>query len=168
MVEGPVHPLESFPLGEKSKDWPQTLQGRIDRMRKIADTTAGMIRKWCPCLLLIEGYAFAVNPKRSRAVSLAELGMLLRDRVVGYADNTVEVPPSTVKKFATGKGNANKTAVATHLAKRYKISFKDDNESDCFGILRLGHVVVGYESAQTQFQTETAEVVRTLIERESA
>ena len=54
------------------------------------------------------------------------------------------VAPATLKKFATGKGNADKTAMAIAALKRGGREFRDDNECDAWwlwvaGMTRLGH-----------------------------
>ena len=58
---------------------------------------------------------------------------------VGY----VLVPPATLKAFATGKGNADKTAMAIAALKRGGREFADDNQCDAWwlraaGLDRLG------------------------------
>lgn len=62
-----------------------------------------------PDLVVIEGYAISRNLAGAR--SLAELGGVVRfifhEREIAF----VEVPPSTLKKYATGKGNADKHEV---------------------------------------------------------
>lgn len=53
------------------------------------------------------------------------------------------VSPATLKTFATGRGNADKTAMALAAYKRAGVEFSDDNECDAWwlwvaGMVRLG------------------------------
>lgn len=44
------------------------------------------------------------------------------------------VPVGTIKKFATGKGNASKDAMIAAVAKRWGLVTDDDNEADAFAL----------------------------------
>lgn len=139
-----------------------SVAARIRRYRHIADRAVLPLKQFAPEYVFIEGYAF--SKKGSSASKLIELGGIVRDRLSNYAF-IVEVAPSTVKKFATGKGTADKAAVASALANRYGLSFSTDNEADAFGLAQLGRVAVGYAEPETQFQRDSAEVVRDLVAR---
>lgn len=170
MIEGPDHPLQEVPLYTKSEEWPKTLVGRLKRFRSITDSIAERLRAAKPCLLAIEGYAFSMGGKGrpGRVVSLGELGGIMRDHIVGYSDVSCEVTPGTVKLSATGKGSANKVQVASHCAARYGRTFRDDNEADCFALLRLCMASVGYDQPTTEFQRKAIATVRALIQQEAS
>jgi Holliday junction resolvasome RuvABC endonuclease subunit len=55
----------------------------------------------------------------------------------------VTVVPSTLKKYATGKGNADKTAMAIAALKRFGAEFADDNQCDAFWLRVMGLDAVG-------------------------
>jgi len=59
------------------------------------------------CEVFIEGYAFATSGK-SHVRSIAENSGLLKHKMHKVKQSFTSVPPSVIKKFATGKGNANK------------------------------------------------------------
>ena len=63
----------------------------------------------------------------------------LQDLAVPY----VTVPPATLKKFATGRGNADKTGMAIAALKRFDREFRDDNECDAFWLRAMGMHAVG-------------------------
>jgi Holliday junction resolvasome RuvABC endonuclease subunit len=50
----------------------------------------------------------------------------------------VVVPPSTLKAYATGKGNADKTAMAIAALKRAGREFGDDNQCDAWWLRAAG------------------------------
>ena len=59
------------------------------------------------CEVFIEGYAFATSGK-SHVRSVAENSGLLKHKMYKIGQTFTSVPPSVIKKYATGKGNANK------------------------------------------------------------
>ena len=59
------------------------------------------------CEVFIEGYAFATSGK-SHVRSVAENTGLLKHKLYKSKHQYTSVPPSVVKKYATGRGNANK------------------------------------------------------------
>lgn len=74
---------------------------------------------------------------------------LLIKRGVPY----VVVTPATLKAFATGKGNADKTAMAMAAYKRAAVEFADDNQCDAWwlraaGLERLGAPLFDLPAAQ--------------------
>lgn len=74
---------------------------------------------------------------------------LLTENLVPYA----LIAPATLKAFATGKGNADKTAMTLALYKRAGIEASDDNQVDAWwlraaGMQHLGRPVVDLPAAQ--------------------
>ena len=59
------------------------------------------------CQVFIEGYAFATSGK-SHVRSVAENSGLLKHKMYKAHQTFTSIPPSVIKKYATGKGNANK------------------------------------------------------------
>lgn len=64
----------------------------------------------------------------------------------------VLVPPASLKKYATGKGNAGKPDMAVALYKRAQLELRDDNQVDAWwlramGLDHLGHPVVDLPAA---------------------
>jgi Holliday junction resolvasome RuvABC endonuclease subunit len=55
----------------------------------------------------------------------------------------VLVTAATLKKFATGKGNATKPDMRMALYKRAGIDLKDDNQVDAWWLRALGHQLLG-------------------------
>lgn len=61
-------------------------------------------------LVYIEGYAFATVGK-SHVRSVAENTGLLKHKLYTRGQAFTAIPPTSIKQFATGKGNANKDAM---------------------------------------------------------
>lgn len=55
----------------------------------------------------------------------------------------VTVPPASLKKFATGRGNAGKPEMAVALFKRFALELPDDNQVDAFWLRAAGLELLG-------------------------
>lgn len=49
----------------------------------------------------------------------------------------LQVPPMTLKKYATGKGTAKKQEMLLQIYKRWGVEFNDDNAADAYSLGRL-------------------------------
>lgn len=83
---------------------------------------------------VMEGYAFS----RSRAHSLGEIGGCVRRVVWESGGDLIVVPPSTLKRFLTGKGVGEKNVIIKHVYKRWGFDVDEDNQCDAFGCAVLG------------------------------
>lgn len=88
----------------------------------------------------MEGYAFGSQMSNM----LGELGgmvkMTLKDDFDIYP---MIVPPTSLKKYVTGKGNTQKNQMLMHVYKKWGIEFDDDNAADAYA---LAHLVSGTAS----------------------
>lgn len=101
-------------------------------------------------LCCIEGYSFA--SKGGKAFDRVEFGALLRWRLMLAGVKLIEVPPTTLKLFAAGKGNADKTAMALAVYKRWRVELPDDNHVDAYALARMAAVLAGFAQAETDAQ----------------
>ena len=89
--------------------------------------------------IFIEEYAYGANGQITR---IAELGGILRYKLLVEqefdAKKFFEVGPSVLKKFITGKGNAQKDPVMKEVFKQYGFDAEDNNEADACGLGMLG------------------------------
>lgn len=107
--------------------------------------------------IFIEGYSF--GSKNTRAHASGEYGGILRWGLLELSE-VIEVPPSCLKQFATGKGNCDKTVVAASLAQRYDVSeLRTNDEYDAYALWRLGCVAKDCLPHDTAFQKEAARKV---------
>lgn len=103
-------------------------------------------------LVVIEGYSYG---SRGRAmVSLGEFGYAIRRRLVELGNDIFEIPPKTLKKFVTGKGNASKAAYITACVKRYGCEYEQEDEYFAYGLQQMGFCLAGYADGQTVFQRD--------------
>jgi hypothetical protein len=69
------------------------------------------------CQVFIEGYAFATSGK-SYVRSVAENSGLLKHKMYKANQTFTSIPPTVIKKYATGKGNANKELMYDAFSKQ--------------------------------------------------
>lgn len=82
------------------------------------------------------------------ALVLGELAGMVKLACWNYFDATyvpspdnlrvpLQIPPMTLKKYATGKGNAKKQEMLMQIYKRWGIEFNNDNAADSYALARL-------------------------------
>lgn len=49
----------------------------------------------------------------------------------------LQIPPMTLKKYATGKGTAKKQEMLLQIYKRWGVEFNDDNAADAYALARM-------------------------------
>lgn len=104
-------------------------------------------------IVAIEGFAFGA---RGRAVfDIGGVGWVIRVALHEAGVPYVEIPPSVLKRYATGRGNADKQAMQMAACKRldYDDEKPDDNIVDALWLRALaldayGHPVVDMPKAQ--------------------
>jgi crossover junction endodeoxyribonuclease RuvC len=94
-------------------------------------------------IVIIEGYSFAGKFNNSMQY---ELGACIRMRLYQEEVPFVEVPPTSLKKFVTGKGNVKKDLMLLNVYKRWDFDTEDDNEADAYGLAQFGRAIKGYDT----------------------
>lgn len=139
-------------LGTIERVW--LIRERIESIvRDLRDSECDLIRE-CPDLIVIEGFSFA---SKGRSVfDIAYLGWRIREalELLKINDNIpwIEVPPTQLKLFATGKGNANKEIILQQVYKRWNAEFSDNNQADAFVLAKIGEAYLGNIDGLTQIQ----------------
>lgn len=59
----------------------------------------------------------------------------------------VLVPPATLKKYVTGKGNAKKPDMRMETFKRFHVDLDDDNQCDAYGLRAMAFDAYGFPLA---------------------
>lgn len=160
---GPGHISDTIkykiPTGVKIRE----LNPRMDRVDEITDIVEaiaeGVRDDFDPdsdpsdyiSLSLIESYSFG---SRNGGEYLGELGGSIRSVLRRHCVNVLEVAPTTVKKFATGKGNAKKEVIIGHVQKRWNVLFDNSDEADAYVLYRIGLCYAGICEPETQAQAE--------------
>ena len=105
-------------VGEAHKEY----KTDIERFKNISDFAIDLIKETINPHVFIEGYSF--GSKGRGVFQIAENCGILKYRLEELNIPYKTVVPSVVKKFATGKGNADKDKMYEHFVKDLKIDLK--------------------------------------------
>jgi len=154
------HKIKMQTIKTKPKDYNNDIERRESIIRYVRDE----IPK-CVSMVCIEDYYIPHNPKHIKAaISLIEVGSLMRS-AMWDADIPFFIPvASQIKKFATNNGNAPKELILREVYKRWKLNAKDNNQADAAVLSLMAQVIYqklnGLDtSTWTRFQTETIDKV---------
>lgn len=113
---------------------PRTHDRGLPRLFWIRERIVAMSR--AADVVVLEGLSFG---SRGRAMlDLAGLGTVIRLALYDADKPFIDVSPSTVKKLATGKGNADKAAVLAAAIRRLDYPGSDGNEADALWLITAG------------------------------
>lgn len=128
--------LSAPPMEATRQKRPPTLGERFLRLSEIAAKACETIGM--PDLVVVEQPAFSQNSGSHHDRS--GLWWIVMERLMVYGVDVAEVSPTGLKKFATGKGNASKTAVVDAVARRWPEveTDGDDNVADALVLAKMG------------------------------
>lgn len=156
--DGHVNEFSAKSQGQRARDRADRHQRLADLVRDAVLVSKAAARFKLDVHVFLEGYSF--GSKGSAVTNLAEYRGVLLAALLPHVASLTEVAPGTLKKFACGKGSADKVAVATALTQRYGLAFASDNMADAFALMKLGMCVEGLEVAQTKVQAEVVAKVQ--------
>lgn len=108
------------------------------------------LRPPMPDLVVIEDYSLG-SPGRISLIRLGEVGGVVRTRLFELGVDCRFVPPASLKKFATGHGNADKTRMVDRAIELGARGSVNDDEADAFHLRRMGlaaHGLLGHLSPE--------------------
>lgn len=147
----------------KSKPNGDTYTDELVRIIGIVSSIQNIIQKHTPTIALIENLAFGIQ-KTTSLTQLAGLSFLVRLMLYKNGVHFCMVSPGSLKKFVTGKGNADKNIIMMEIYKQYGHSALDDNEADAYGLAVLGHAIMGKSiNKLTKPQQEVVDLVKTQL-----
>ena len=85
--------------------------------------------------IIIEGYGFT---RTQNLIPLIEIGTVMRYNLWTDGYNYIDVPPTSLKKFVTGKGNVKKEQMLKEVYKRFQIDCDTADEADAVGLAYFG------------------------------
>jgi crossover junction endodeoxyribonuclease RuvC len=114
------------------------------RLARIDDITGDIEAHAGADLVVIEGPS--LHSRDAGTWERAGLWWHTIRRIHAYGVPVVEVPPTTVKKFATGKGNADKVAVSVAMSRLWPdVDAASDNEWDALALAHIGAQRLGMD-----------------------
>lgn len=90
-------------------------------------------------LIVYEGYAMG---GKGRVFDIGELGGVLKLVAWNTGIDVLLVPPTSLKQFTTGKGNANKDQMIAAVASNWGYHTTQDDEADAFALLKVGEAYI--------------------------
>jgi crossover junction endodeoxyribonuclease RuvC len=107
----------------------------IARLSFVRDELSELLIGNKPDIVFIEGYAFGAKFKSAQ---IGELGGVIKTYLFKNEIPFLILPILTIKKFTTGKGNADKDLIIKTVKEKYGIETKNDNIADAVSIARMG------------------------------
>lgn len=147
--------IKSKPVGDKPID-------ELKRIRKIVEEIEYVISEYNPTISVIEGMAFMAR-NTTALVQLAALNYFTRALLVDYRVPFVLCAPTTLKKFATGKGNSEKDHIILAAYKEYGVDDIDNNIADALFLSKIGSILAGHGKVSVSYQLETIELLKKQI-----
>jgi len=143
----------------------------MERCGAIAGRVLRIIEELNPDFVVIENYGFA---NANSLATLVEVGTVIRYFL--YQENVpyLVVPPNSLKKFVTGKGNAAKDQMMMAVLKNWGHESKTNNIADAIGLAMFGLCCSGerFTAARAlccdevlKGQPEVAEVIRLAVQK---
>jgi len=114
----------------------------IDRSLAIVTEIMKLVIPYNPAFVVIEGYSLNMR-NVSSVIPLVELGGLLRFMLRVEKISWLDPRASELKKFATGKGNAQKDMVMLNTYKKWGFDAANNNIADAYVLAMMGLAHLG-------------------------
>lgn len=149
--DGEFWDAQCFPYRFRKGTDSKAIENRVKRIDDLTLKVECLLEVKKPAMALIESYSFG---SRNGGEYLGEYGGMLRSMLMKNVSKVVEVAPTMVKKFATGKGNAKKEVIIGHVQKRWNCLMCNSDEADAYVLYRIGLCYAGICEPENQAQRE--------------
>jgi crossover junction endodeoxyribonuclease RuvC len=143
----------------------ETLSNKLrgmERLGSLRDRIGALVSAWRPALICIEGYNRGAKNGREEAGELSGVVRLMLHRN-GF--KYVLASPGQVKKFATGKGVAEKSLMMMTVFKKWGFEPKTDDEADAMSLAKIAYALQGGQPVMTAYEMEVIEAIRNPAEK---
>ena len=120
-----------YPDGKTANAPKTALKGPL-RLWKLRQDLRDTLDSARPDLVVLEDYSY--GSKGRSVFQIAEWGGVLRLTLHEMGFPVAFVPPTSLKAWATGKGNANKATMVSEITKRSGQTFATDDQADAWGL----------------------------------
>ena len=86
----------------------------------------------------VEGYAMGI--RTGMVFNIGEQGGIARMVLQKGFIETIIVPPTTLKRFVTGKGNSKKNEMMLGVFKKWGKEFSNDNKADAYALYQFARM----------------------------
>lgn len=105
-----------------------------ERLVEIREKIRTLILIHAPDLVVIEGYAYA---RANQAHQVGELGGVVRVLLYDMGIEYALVAPTALKKWATGKGNADKDTMLETAIRKHGFTGHGNDEADAWLLFKM-------------------------------
>lgn len=130
----------------------------IKRIQSIVDSIMEIVNEHNPDVVVLEGIAF-MSRNSTALAQLAALNYMIRAELMKKGIGFLIVAPTSLKKFATGKGNAQKDEVMLAVYKRWGVSILDNNECDGYVLAQIGLAIKDDDRKITGVQKDVISLI---------
>lgn len=112
----------------------------VKRFIYIAQRISSIIKKYKITHVVLEGYAMGAI---GSVFDIAEMGGLVKKKLFDEGFDSFDkknffiIPPTSLKGYICGKGNAKKEEMQKAIFLNYGIPFENDNEADAYALARM-------------------------------
>lgn len=134
-------------IGTEKRDFPNHISRLLTMDRWIGEAIADAlgfsigghpIDSGIRTTVAIEGYSMGSSHGREMA---GELGGAVRMRIAEWGFKFLDVPPTTLKKFVTGKGVAPKEVMLREVYRRWGFDADSNDEADAYALARYAREI---------------------------
>lgn len=145
-----VRSIRSAPIDSDAAPY----EARADRILGIAHAFGDLLERYATDVpagrlwLVVESRDF--QTAREKGGSAFDRAWLTGQFILSaraYGALVAAVTPSTLKVYATGNGRADKRAIVTEVARRYRVGLANDNEADAVTLAAMGADAAGFPLA---------------------
>jgi len=149
-------------LAEATRNRPELKS--IERVKLVNQRIKNAVQKKTPDLIVIEGFSFG---SKGQCLDIVHyLGWRIREELELLKTNEnipwIEVSPTQLKKFATGKGVANKEIILQQVYKRWGYETNNNNIADAYVLARIGEAYLKWHSPSLVIAEFQCEVIAAL------
>ena len=106
----------------------------FDRAAFVTRSIIDIANEYDPALVGLEGLAFSKFGNATRDLAGLQFVLITQMRTTKYGSNMVIISPNLVKKFATGKGSADKAAMVEAMPESLVDEIKEANYKKTTGL----------------------------------
>lgn len=120
---------------------PKTDLNGPERLSALRQALRDTLEAQKPDLVVLEDYSY--GSKGRSVINIAEWGGVLRLTLHETGLTVALVPPTSLKAWATGKGNAGKAAVVSEVTLRAGRTFATDDQADAWALWAMASQAYG-------------------------
>ena len=150
------------------KTKPDTCENDLLRLRHITNIIVGHIPPDVN-LICVEDFFTPHGKSVGSAIKLAMLGTVVRMALLESKRSFILVAPTSLKKWITGKGNAEKSLILRDVYKKLGITAGNDNEADAAVLAHIAEQLILALKGESlaNLPTHQREVITAILENKT-